>query len=236
MSTFRPPSKVSKRGDLRQDQVVTFYAKAWDFFEKNRPLVYGILAVLVLIVAGLVYWSIASSQQSARAQELLAEVATVYQQGNYEQALQGTGGQPGLIAIADEYGRSPAGNMARFYAADALYQLGQKDRALEYFSAFDKEENFVGASAYAGMAAVYEDRGEYERAGELYQRAAQFYMNEVRSPHYLEQAGRAFQAAGAYEQAREAYQALEQEFPDSQAAQDVGFHLARLAALEEDAS
>lgn len=233
MSTFRPPSKVTKRKELRQDQVVTFYAKAWDFFEKNRALVYGLLAVLVLVIAGLVFMVINQGRQAQVAQEMLAEVISVYEAGNYEAALQGTPTEAGLLEIADEYGGSDAGNMAAFYAANALYTIGETERALEYFSTFDKDENFVGASAYAGMAAANEDLGEFERAGELYRTAALFYENEVGSPQYLIQAGRAFQEAAAYDEAREVYETLQEEFPESQEAEGVPFHLTYLSALQQ---
>src|SRR5690606_17436511 len=97
------------------------------------------------------------------------------------------------LEIADEYGSTDAGNLARFYAADALFRLGEYDRALEYFRKYDEDDGLIGASAIAGEAAIRENKGEYEAAGDLYRRAALHYENELRSPEYLLQAARAYE-------------------------------------------
>ena len=237
MSTLDAPSKVStKRQDLREDRVITFYARAWNFFDKHRRAVYGGLAALVLLVVLGVAYTVYQNQQGEEARRLLGEVIGLYEQGNYQAALSGTGQVVGLQQIADEYGGSQAGNLARFYAADALYQLGEYDRALEYYQAFDKEENLLGASAYAGEAAIYENQENYEQAGERYEQAALFYANDVTSPEYLLYAGQAYEEAGAFQQAREAYQMINDRYPESQEAQQVDMYLARLEARAQSAS
>ena len=237
MSTLDAPSKVStKRQDLREDRVITFYARAWNFVDKHRRMVYGGLAALVLLVVLGIAYTVYQNQQGEEAQRLLGEAVRLYEQGDYQAALTGTGQVVGLQQIADEYGGSQAGNLARFYAADALYQLGEYDRALEYFQAFDKEENLLGASAYAGEAAVYENQGNYEQAGEHYEQAALSYPNDATSPEYLLNAGQAYEEAGAFERAREAYQMIEERYPDSQEAQEIDMYLARLEARAQSAS
>ena len=120
--------------------------------------------------------------------------------GELETALNGTDSQPGLLEIADEYGDDTA---APFFAADALFQLGRYDEAEEYFRRVDLGGLF-GASATAGLAAVHEMQGEFEDAGEMYERAARDFPGEATAPGYLLDAARAHLAAGDTEAAESA--------------------------------
>ena len=232
MSTLNPPSKITPRTETGEDRASTFYLEAWDFFDRHRTAVYATIAVIAVGVLAIVGWTYYHAQQVEEAEQLLGQIVGTYEAGNYEEALQGTGDLPGLLTIAEEYGGTPAGNMAHFYAADALYATGQKEQALEHWEAFEKEETILGASAYAGMAAVNEDLGNYERAGDFYLRAAAYYESDVTSPLYLLQAARAYEAAAAYEQAQAALEQLEEEYPDSPQAAQVPVAAARIEAKQ----
>lgn len=233
MSTLNPPKGISRKHELREDKVVTFYARAWEFFDRNRKLVYGALAGLVVVVIAVIGYVLYQNQQAAEAEQHLAQIISLYEQGSYQEALDGTMDRLGLLEIAEEYGGSQAGNLAHFYAADALYQLGEYDRALEHFGAYDASRDFIGASAVAGQAAVYENRGEFERAAELYRRAANLYENPLSTPEYLVSAGRSYELAGRYEEAQEVYRSVLEEYPDSEPASNIEAYIARAAAKQQ---
>ncbi len=233
MSTLNPPKGISRKHELREDKVVTFYARAWEYFDQNRKLVYAALAGLVLLVLAAIGYVFYQNEQSAEAEQHLAQIVSIYEAGSYQEALDGTIDRLGLIEITEEYGGTQAGNLAHFYAADALYQLGEYDRALEHFEAFDASSDFIGASAVAGQAAVYENRGEFERAGELYRRAAYLYENPLSTPQYLVSAGRAFELAGMFDEAQEAYEVVQDDYPDSEAAGNIEAYIARAVAKQQ---
>ncbi len=232
MSTLNPPKRISKKHELREDAVITSYARAWGYFDQNRKLVYGALAGLVVLVALVVGYVLYQNQQSQEAEEHLARIIVVYEEGSYQEALDGTPENLGLLEIAEEYGSSTAGNLAHFYAADALYNLGEYERALEHFQEFDKPEGFLGASAIAGAAAVHENQGDYERAADLYADAARFFENPLSSPQYLLSAGRAYESAGNYAEAQRAYEKIRNDYPDSNVASQIDVYIARAAAKQ----
>lgn len=232
MSTINPPKRISKRHGLREDAVITWYARAWAYFDENKKVVYGALAGLVAIAVLIVGYVFYHNQQSREAEQHLSQIVTLYEEGSYQEAIDGTADELGLLEIADEYGSTPAGNLAHFYAADALYNLGDYDRALEHFDEFDRPDGFIGASALAGRAAVYENRGEYERAAELYLEAARFFENPLSSPQYLLNAGRAFESAASFEKAQAAYQEIQEDYPESNLASQVEVYIARAAAKQ----
>ncbi len=232
MSTINAPQKLSRRQELREDQLTTFYARSWGFFEENKTLVYGALAAVVVAVAAIIGYGFWQSAQADEAQVEMAASVRAYEAGNLQEALDGTDQNLGLLDIIDRYGGTEAGNLAHFYAADAYFQLGHMDQALEHFSDFDKGDNLLGASAFAGEAAIHEVQGDHDRAGDLYTRAASVYESDVTSAEYLMKAGRSYEAAGSFSDARRAYTRVQDDFSASTAAQNVGVALARLDAMQ----
>ncbi|MDX1530965.1 MAG: tetratricopeptide repeat protein [Rhodothermales bacterium] len=227
---LKPPKQVSRRHELREDKVITAYARTLTLAEKYRTalIVAAVATVVVFLgVLGWVYWQ---ADQAEEAEELLGTVLPLYEAGEYEQALEGTSEAAGLLEVADEYGSSDAGNLARFYAASALFQLERYDEAAEYFSEYDGE-GVLEASALAGEAAVYEMQGEHADAARLYERAAETYESAATAPDYYLDAARNYEAAGDLAAAREVYETLQEAYPDSQAAGLVPVNLARLEAM-----
>ena len=232
MPTPKPPRNISRKHALREDTVVTFYARVWRFVDAYRTPVYGAAGVLVALAVatvGYVFWQ---GQRAAEADDLLAAVLPLYEQASHQEALDGSLEQLGLVEIADAYGGTPAGNLARFYAADALFELGEYDRALSYFQDFDKGSNFIGAGALAGEAAAWEQREEYGRAADLYRRAARHFESALTTPEYLLYAGQLYEQAGQYEDAVEQYEAVEAEYPESSQAANIRVYIARATAKQ----
>ena len=236
MSALKTPEKTSRRQELRQNMLVELYGRLLMFYEDNRQVVYGIgfgLLALVLAVPGYMYYQ---QQQSKQANKMLGQILPTYEQGNYDQALNGAGERAGLLTISDEYAGTTAGNLATFYAANALYEQGKYDEALQHYQRFEKSNDFIGASAYAAEASIYESRGEYEEAGSKYEQAAAQYENKLTAPRYLLEAGQAYEDAGNYSAAEQAYEKIKEQYPEADEAETVERYLARVRVRLEKSS
>ncbi|HET6567551.1 MAG TPA: tetratricopeptide repeat protein [Rhodothermales bacterium] len=233
---LHPSSKSVSRQHLREDQVVTAYARAWVYFDEHRVLVYGMLAVLVLVIIAGAGYTVYLGKQQDKAEQLLAGPVQAYEANQFQVALEGQNARPGLLAIADEYGNTESGNLARFYAANALFHTGQYDKALTYFEEFEKDGDLLGASAIAGEAAVYEEKGDFSRAAELYRKAADFYENKLTTPQYLLNAARAYESAGEYQKALDLYSEIKEEYTDFASAGNIDVFIARAKAEQSNPS
>ena len=236
MTALETPEKKSRRQELRQNFFIDLYARALLFYDEHRRLAQGIgvaLLVLVLAIPGYIYYH---QQQEQAANQQLGQILPVYEQGKYQQALDGTGDQAGLLTIADNYSNTDAGNLATFYAANALYRLEEYDRARTYFQRFEKEQDFLGASAFAAQAAIQENEGSLQRAAELYEQAASQYENKLTAPRYLLNAGQAYEEAGQYEAAMDAYQRIQEEYPESDQATKAEQYRARAEMRKKKAT
>lgn len=230
MSTLNPTRKVSRRHELREDTVVTFYARVLGYFENNRNTVYAAAGTIVAVVVLILAFSWNQSRNNERALSEMAVAVQRYEAGNFQAALDGDVSFVGLIDVADHYGGTDSGNLAMFYAADALFRVGALDRSLEYFEAYSKDANYLGASAFAGEAAIRELQGDTKMAGDLFLRAASVFESDITSPMYLQRAARAYVSAGENGKALAAYESIRDDFPGSQAARNIEFFIAQVGS------
>lgn len=236
MAALKTPEKTSRRQELRQNWLVELYGRLLLLYEDHRQLVYGVgigLLACVLAVPGYMYYQ---QQQEKQANEQLGQILPTYEQGNLDAALNGTGQNAGLLTIADDYGGTKAGNLAAFYAASALYKQEKYDKALQYYQQFDKGNDYIGASAYAAEASIYESQGKFETAASTYEQAAAQYENELTAPRYLLEAGQAYEEAGQYSAAADVYQKVKEKYAESDEAEDAQRYLARVRARQDTSS
>ncbi len=230
-SMLKPPKPVSRRQELREDKVITAYARTMTMAEENKGLLIAAAAGIVILFLGVVGYMFYQANQSDRADDVLGAILPTYESGSYQEALDGNADAIGLLDIADDYGSTEAGNLAKFYAAAALFELERYEEAAEMYEDYDGGEDLLGASALAGQAAITEINGDHDGAATLYRRAARAYESAATAPAYYLDAARNFEAAGNYDAAREAYEAITEDYEDAPEAANISVYTARLDAL-----
>ena len=218
MAQINPPRTLTNepRGYVSTDPdvPVAHANRGQEFFEDHRNAILGVIGGLVLLAVLVFAWRAYQSNRSEEGQVLLGAILTEYEAGNYRAALDGTDEAPGLLEIADEYGSTPTGQQATFFAADALYQVGETDRALEMFEDYSGPP-IMEASAVAGRAAIAEDAGDPAAAADLYERAAAAFESPASTPGYLLDAARAHRAAGASDDALAALERVVEDWDET---------------------
>ncbi|MAQ93773.1 hypothetical protein B1759_01015 [Rubrivirga sp. SAORIC476] len=234
MAQINPPKTLtaSHPHDLREDALATSASRGAEFFEDHRNAVIGVIVGIVVLSLAVIGWRAYQANRSAEGQELLGAILTEYEAGNLQTALDGTGDMPGLLEIADQYGSTATGEQATFFAADALYQLGDMDRALELFEDYDGD-GLLAASAIGGQAAIAEEQGDDAKAARLYEQAASEFVSPASTPGYLLDAARAHLAAGDTEAAESALMRVIDEW---EAAPEVRTALVELGEVQATAT
>ena len=231
MQSVKAPRKITKRAEMREDVVVTASSKAFDFFEDNKRNIILFAGALLLALLAIFAWQYFKGKSQAEASEHLGRIVASWEAGNYREALDGKDERLGLLEIVDQYGSTNDGNLAKFYAADSHYQLGEHDEALDLFSSYNKGADYLGVSALAGEAAILEDREDFGAAASRYEDAALKFENAVTTPDYLVSAARNYEKDGKLAKALSMFEMLSDKFPDSPAAANTAFHTARLTSL-----
>ena len=168
-----------------------------DYFQQNRNIVLGILGGIVLLVAGFFGYRYYVSSQDETAQIELFPSVYQLEADSTKKALNGDGRNPGLLAVADNYGATPGGKLAEFYAGIGLLKEGKYDDAIEHLKSFSSSDLLVQARAYALIGDAYMEKKSFDEAADYYRKAADYKSNKFFTPGYL------LKLAIAHEQAKQ---------------------------------
>jgi tetratricopeptide (TPR) repeat protein len=207
--------KISKR-ELKQDALVETYVKVTSFYEQNkRYLNIGVTALVVLVI-GTVFYVNNRNANNEKAITALGEIYQYYDRAQHQVAIDGIPERnvSGLRSIVDNYGSTPAGELGRFYLANALFELEKYDEALEMFDQFDPgNDQLLTVSRLSGIAGCHESMGNYEEAAEFFEKAATKYSNYLNAAENMNNAARNFARAGNKERALALYRELKKQYP-----------------------
>lgn len=191
-------AKRLSKEQLETDPLLTSYYIFVSFIKRNlAAVVTSSLAVLILIGGGIGYYLYSQAQEET-AQILLADAEKAFQQGEYEIALWGDDVRmtAGFIDIINNYSRTRAGNLARYYAAVSEAEQNAYEEALVHMSRFDPPKGILGVGPISFHAVLLTNVGEFDAAARMYIKAAEWDRNEATTPRNLLSAARAYKEDG----------------------------------------
>lgn len=190
-------------------------SKAESFFRKNQKILLGVGgAILVGILAFAGYRFYIDGQES-NAQMALSNVVYDFEADSLQKALNGSGGNEGLLSIADNYSGTDAANLANLYAGIALMKQGKFDEAIDHLKSFDSSDLLVQARAQALIGDAYMEKNQPAEAISYYKKAADYKSNEFFTPIYLMKLGIAQEKANQPQDAIQSYGRIVEEYPVS---------------------
>lgn len=222
-----PKKKISKR-EIKQDKLVETYFKTKTFFEENQRNILIALGSILAIVLLVIYLVNRSKEREVEATTLLGGVINLYDQGQYQQAIDGIPAKKvkGLKFIVDEFGNTESGEAAKILLANSYFQLGKIDEALKYYEDYGGNNKLFQATAYSGQAACYEIKGNKEKSAELYLKAAKVVESEVFTPEYLLYSARLYAELNKKDMAKKLLDQIKKEYPNSAQARDYDRYIA----------
>ncbi len=227
-----PTGAIRQRGSQRAESRRSWYAPLLALYYGNRRILTGLAVGIILVIAGVFGYNYIQGERDSQAQELLGAIILEYERDEYRVALDGSGETLGLLDIVDRYGSTPAGNTARFYAGNAYFELKEYDLALEQFESFSAKNDFLGASATAGRAAIHELQGDFSLAADLFRRAADMDENPVRAPYYLRSAARGYLESGDLDAAENVIKEAKEDYPETSLIDEFNYMLGQVLALK----
>jgi TolA-binding protein len=198
------------------DALADRLAQSEDFVRNNRNVLLGILAVIVLAVAGGFGYYTWRENQDKQAQAQMFKAVSYWESDSLKQAMKGDGKAPGLTTVANEYSGTKAGNLANFYAGVAALKQGQFKEALDNLEDFSSDDYLVQSRAYSLMGDAQMELNKPKEAADLYAKAADHNANEQFSPGYLLKEAGAREVAKDTEGALKAYNRIITEYPTAQ--------------------
>jgi TolA-binding protein len=213
MSKINTGSKLEFLED--PDALVGQFGKAEVFLEKNRNIVLGLIGIVVLAVAGFIGYRYYVDSQDEDAQTAMFPSVYEWESDSLKKALSGNGANEGLVAIADGYGATKAGNLADFYAGVALLKQGKFDDAIERLKGFSSSDLLVQARAYSLIGDAYAEKKSFGEAIDYYKKAADYKPNAFFTPTYMMKLAVAYEQNKQTSEAISTYNQLIEKYPNS---------------------
>lgn len=210
--------KLTKK-EIKEDKLVEFYYKAQNYIEENKNRVLMYAGALAIVIVAVIFYLNFRSSQNEEAGALLARVIDLYDQGSYLEAIEGVQGKNlvGLKKIVEDYGSTENGETAKIYLANSYAFLGQYEKAFELYEDYGGSNDIYKAAALAGQAGYFASKGEYEKAANMFKKAANVSEINPSRPDYLLRAGINFMKAGQKDEAKTLFQIIKDEYKTSTA-------------------
>ena len=192
---------------------------------KSLLIIGGSVLLLVAIYFGWKYLYLKPKSEEASTRMYKAEM--YFAKDSFNLAINGKGDTLGFAAIADDYGMTPAGNMAKYYLGVCYLRTGKFDQAIESLEDFDADDMYLGAMAQGLIGDAYMEKNQPDEAISYYLKAAKKNANKMTSPVFLKKAAFAYEDKGQKEEALKLYQQIKSDFPESQEATQIDKYITR---------
>lgn len=228
-TTARPvPVNTTTADDNHMPEIID---NPGDFFERNKNILLGIAAAIAIIAGAIFAYSQYRNSQNEEAQEAMFRAQYYFEQDSLNKALRGDGKNLGLIAIADEYSGTKAGDLAAYYVGYGMLKQGKFQEAVDYFQKFDAGDYLVQARAYALTGDAYSELNDYGNAAQYYKKAADHYPNKYFTPMYLMKLAMVQEAEKDYSAAIQTYDKIIKEYFESAETPEARKYKARAEGL-----
>lgn len=191
------------------------------FVETNsKPLIIGIVAVVLLIVGTIYYFNGYKGPREDEAAAAMQRAEHAFEAGNYKVALDGNGADAGFLSIMDDYSGTKASNAAKLYAGLSYKEMGDAQKALDYLNDYDADGDVVEPSVYVAIGDCNWDLNDEDNAIKAYQKAVDKKSSTV-SPIALKRMGIIYLKKNDVENANKAFQTIKDEYSDTDVAKDI---------------
>ena len=199
------------------------------FLKYKKAIIYGVLAVIVVIAGVIVYNQYVSAPREDKASTALAKGQEYFQQDLYEKALNGDGaGYSGFVKVAADYSSTDAGNLANLYAGLCYAGLGKWNEAAKYLEDFDtKDDQMISPAAEGALGNAYAHLNQLDKAVTHLKNAAKNADNNSLSPTFLIQAGEILESQGKAAEALELYKQVKEKYVYSMQYQTIDKYIER---------
>jgi TolA-binding protein len=183
--------------------------KAQTFAEKNKNLLLGVLAGVVVLIGGYFFWNYYTATQDEEAQDKLYTATTAFEQDSTKKSLKEA------VKVADDFGSTKAGNLAHFVAGVSALREGKYDDAIDHLKDFSASDLLMQARAYALIGDAYMEKKSYGDAANYYQKAADYKPNKFYTPGYLVKLATAYEEDKKTKDAIEVYDEIIEKYEDT---------------------
>ena len=174
-------------------------SKTEEWVVKNQKYILGVIGAIAIVVLG--YLAFNKLVAEPKGKDAMNEMYTakkyfddavsgISSDSLYTMALNGGEGKYGMLDIINEYGGTPAANLANYYAGMSYLNLKDYQNAVTYLSDFSSDDKMLGPISKGGIGDAFVQLDQKEDALDYYEKALTANINDFTTPLYLMKAAR----------------------------------------------
>ena len=214
-------------------------SKTEEWVVKNQNYIIGVIGAIALVV--LAYLGYKKFVAEPKAKEAMNEMYTakkyfddavsgISADSLYNMSLNGGEGKYGMLDIINNYGGTPAANLANYYAGMAYLNLKDYQNAVTHLGDFSSDDKMLGPIAKGGIGDAFVQLNQKEDALGYYEKAFKANTNDFTTPLYLMKAALVAIDLGQNEKALEYLKRIKSEFSESTEATQVDVLIGKVEA------
>lgn len=225
---LKPKKKITKK-QIKRDKLLEVLFKIEVFTKSNiKTLTYAGGALLLILVLSFFFLKSKRTAEIKSASVLgLAQFS--YINRDYDDVI------VRLSEAVEKYSGTKSAAVGAFYLASSYYEKGEYERAEKYFRKYidnNTGDEILLSSSYAGIAACYENKSEYLKAAQMYEKAAEKASHKFLRLQYLYSAARNYMMIENYSRAKELYNEIYRSDPKYSLKSKVEADIAKINTIE----
>ncbi|MDB5288374.1 MAG: hypothetical protein JWR05_3323 [Mucilaginibacter sp.] len=205
--------------------------KSGSFVQENQKSLLFIAATIVVMVIGYIAYLklyLAPREVSAANQFYVAQ--DFWAKKDWDKAIKGDAGYPGLEKIISDYSNTKVANLAYFYLGTAYLNKGEYRKAIDNLNSYRGDDAMVAAEALGSVGDAYVELKDFDKAETYFKKAADKAKNKFLTPLYLKKLGLVYEAKNDNKSAADSYKKIKTDYPESAEAQNIDEYIARCEA------
>lgn len=214
-------SSKKKQAELREEKdwekIDHAVVKSENFLEKYSKQILIIIAAFVAIACiYLAYKQFYLEPKTEEAQKAMYKGESLFRNGEDSLALYGNGNDfIGFEAIADQYGSTDAGKLAKAYAGLCYAQLGKYEKALDYLKGYSANDKLFTHLVNGAIGDCLVNTGKAQEAVSYFEKGAKGADNVIHSPILYKKAGLIYRDLGNYDKVIEVFTIIQNKYANS---------------------
>ncbi len=215
--------KVEKKSEETIIDIVETRDNIADYIDKNKGLVGGILAGIILLVGGYFLYQYAIVGPKKRdAVASMTKAQEQFAKDSFALALENPGaGFEGFLDIIENYSGTPTANTAKYYAGVSYLNLGRYQDAIDYLEDVKAKGAILPIMKNGNLGDAYSELNDFDKALSFYKKAANAKENSFLTPYYMNKLALLEMKNNNVAEAQKIFAEIKKEYPESPAAAEV---------------
>lgn len=232
MSSTRKERELHEEKDWEKVDEAVFSSASF-LYKYQKQLIIAVVAVFVIVGGYLAYKNLVVAPKNNEAQVAMIKGQEYFQAGIDSLALNGDGnGYIGFIGIIDEYGSTPAGNLANAYAGLSYARLKQYEKAIPYLQKFNGNDVMVAPSVKSAIGDCLVNTGKVEEGAAQFEKAAKDANDQLLSPIFYKKAALAYRSLKNHDKVISLFTTIQNDYMASPEAMDAQKYIEEATILK----